>query len=223
MEIGKCIENVRAGKDILKAENAQLTQDIRKLNALRLQQAGLEAEIAQIIEDIHKRHARFEGPHRHAAKKAKTVRKMAARIEEDRWAGLKVAEGILEPYVEIDEGGDVVLMQKHEDDAEKKTLFDDYTEARSSYIGLQAARTRLLQSRMELLNLGDFVKKVGRTAIGDVRNHRDRLVSVLAMGMVKAKKINREKTPPTRVRRRVRDRRDSFPLSPGDDDERGDG
>lgn len=128
---------------------------------------------------------------------------MAARIKEDKWAELKMIEGMLEPYVEIDEDGDVVLMQNYEDDAEKETLFDDYTKTKSSYTSLRAATTRLLQSRMELLNLGDFVKKVERMAIGDVHTPRDRLFQFLAMGMIPAKNMDRGKTPSAGVRRRA--------------------
>ncbi len=174
MDIERCIQTLRSEKAILKAENVHLTGDIRIMNALKIQQVALEAEMEKIVEDIHKRHARIEGPHRFAAKKARIVRKKAAQVEEERWAELKVAVGVIEPHIEVDEEGDVLLMLKYGDDSEKKTLFDTYTNAKSSYETLQAATTRLRQSRAELLDLGDFVSKVKTIAIGSVHIPHDR-------------------------------------------------
>jgi hypothetical protein len=214
MEIGKCIENLRTQKAILKAENAHLTRDIRKLNALRIQQTGLEAEMAQIVEDIHQRHGRIERPYRCAVGKARGVGKTAARVEKQEWADFKVAEGDLEPYVELDEGGEVVLKQEHEGDAERETLFESYSNARSLYESLQAARTRLRQSEMELLDMGDFVGKVRCIALGDVELPCERSVPV------PAQEENEGTEPPARVSRRCRNRRNSFPWSTRDGGER---
>lgn len=211
MEMGKCIENMRSEKAILKAENAHLTRDIRTLNALRLQQTGLEAEMAQIVEEIHQRYGRIERPYRCAVDKARGVGKTAARVEKQEWAGFKVAEGDLEPYIELDEDGEVVLKQEPEGDAEKETLFEIYSNARSLYGSLQAARTRLRQSEMELLDMGDFVRKVRCIALRDVALPYERFVPVPVMDTVLAQGENVEAEPPARVRRRFRDRRNSFP------------
>lgn len=159
---------MRTEKDVLKAENAQLTQDIRDMRALRTKQVALEAEMARIVGGIHERHARIEKSHRFAVKRARVLRKMAAQIEEDRLAELKVAEGIVEPYIEVDEDDNVFLMQKYGDDAETEGLFDAYVEAKSSVESLAAAVARLRQSRAELLDLGDLVSKVEMIAIGDL-------------------------------------------------------
>ena len=155
-----------------------------------------------------------------AAKTAKSVRKMAARIEEERWVELKRAEGVLEPFIEIDEDENVMLMQEYQDDTEKEIWFEEYTTARSSYRSLQAAVTRLRQARMELLDLCDFVRKVERIAIGEGGGSCDRAVSVLGTGLGLALERDRERTPPACVRCAGQDRRNSLPLSMRDEEGR---
>lgn len=169
---------MKAEKDILRAENAQLTEDIRTMDVLRKQQAALKAEMEQIVEAMYDRHARIERPHRIAMKKAKAVRKKAEQIEEERGIELQLAEGIMQPYIETDEDGRVLLMQEHGNDIDKERFFDAYTDVKSSYDSLHAAITRLRQSRAELLNLSDFVSKVQRIAIGGVYTPHDRLFTL---------------------------------------------
>lgn len=173
-EIEDCIKILKAEKDVFKAENARLTEDIRKMNALRTKQAALEAEMAELVEGIHERHARIERPYRLALRRSRMMRKKAAQIGEHKWAELKAVEGIIETCVDVDEEGNVALAKGYEDNAEKGQLLEGYTTARSSFDILNAALSRLRQSRAELVDLGDLVGKVESIAVGDVRIHRDR-------------------------------------------------
>lgn len=174
IQIGNCIKALKTEKDVLKAENAQLTQDIRRMDALRAQQATLKAEMTELVENIHARHMRIQGPHRLALKKAKAVRKLASEAEEETWAELRMTEGMLDPFVEVDEDEKVVLKDKYREDVEKEGLFDAYTEAKSSFDGLNAAMSRLRQARTELQDLAVFVSKVEHIAIRDIDGSSDR-------------------------------------------------
>lgn len=174
IEIGKCIKNLKVEKNVLKAENAQLTQDIRRMNALRAQKRVLDAEMKKLVGNIHERREQIQGQHRLALKKARAMRKLATQTEEVKWAELKVTEGMLDPYVQVDEGENVVLRDEYREYVEKEILFDAYTEAKSSFDSLNAAMSRLQQSKTELLDLGEFVSKVENIAIGDMDVSSDR-------------------------------------------------